>query len=153
MIYREPVLHLAVNENFTYLNYLSLMSAIRGNNIVLWHGEKEPDNKYWDLVKKVRSITFRKLDPIGGLTAHPEDKISRLDAIYLGELSKDYVKEYTVVHTGLYDPEQTGEFETKDMTIVKVTKPELITPEFIKSSGTLLAALIKRVLFERVWNQ
>ena len=149
------MLHLVVNKEFTYLNYISVMSAILGNKVKIWIVSEPKENKYWDLVKKVRSIEFEYTTVEKGISLSyaNADKTGRLDAIYLGTLSESYANEYAIAHDGLYDPEETGEFEKKDMTIVKVTKPEVVTMEFVRDSGTLLSALIKRVLFERVWKQ
>lgn len=152
MVTRKEItmLHLAVRKDFTYLNYLSVMSAIKGNEVTIWIVE-EPSNKYWDIVKKVKSITFKPVDPVtGALTAKVEDKIGRTDIIYLGELNDNYVNDAKIDHTGLY--EENGEFETKDMCLVKIFRPEMVTLEHIREDKTLLAKLVRRVLMERVWN-
>jgi hypothetical protein len=142
------MLHLAVKKDFSYLNYLSVMSAIINNEVKIWVVE-EPDNKYWELVKKMKMIEFVETTPEKGISLSYEDKVGRLDAIYLGELSDNYTNEYVMEHENLYEP--TGEFTEKDITIVKVTKPELITPEYVKTSDSVMAQLIRRVLLERVW--
>lgn len=145
-------LHLSVDKEFTYLNYLSVMSAIRYNKVKMWVLE-EPDNKYWSIVKKVKSIEFVTTTKEKGITMsyYNKDKIGRLDAIYLNELSENYSTQYMYEHENLYTPE--GEFLEKDITIVKVDKPELITPEYIKDSDSVMAKLIRKVLLERVWNR
>ena len=144
------MLHLGVNKEFTYLNYLSVMSAIRKNKVTMWITE-EPSNAYWDIVKKVKSITFKNVDPVTGMTLDVKDKVGRTDIIYLGELTDDYVNDAMVDHTGLY--EENGEFKAKDMCLVKVFKPEIVTLEHIRDNKTLLAQLVHRVLLERVWNR
>lgn len=144
------MLHLVVNKDFTYLNYLSVMSAIKGNRVKIWVLE-EPSNKYWSIVKKVKSIEFQETTKEAGIKLETTDKTSRLDAIYLGELSDNYVSEYVMDHGDLFSPD--GEFEDKSITIVKVRKPELITPEYVKGSNDTMAKLIRRLLLERVWNQ
>lgn len=145
------MLHLSVDKDFTYLNYLSVMSAVRGNKVKIWVLE-EPSNKYWDIVKRVKSIEFAETTKEKGITLSyaNKDKTGRLDAIYLGELSDNYANEYMYEHENLYTPD--GEFLEKDITIVKVDKPELITPEYVKNSDSVMAQLIRRVLLERVWN-
>lgn len=144
------MLHLAVNKDFTYLNYLSVMSAIKGNEVTIWIVE-EPSNKYWDIVKKVKSITFKPIDPVTrALSVEVGDKIGKTDIIYLGELNDNYVYDDMIDHKGLY--EENGEFETKDMCLVKIFRPEIVTLEHIRENKTLLANLVRRVLFERVWN-
>lgn len=127
------------------------MSAIRGNKVKMWVVE-EPSNRYWDIVKKVRSIEFVETTPEKGITVSVSggDKVGRLDAIYLGELSDNYVNEYMMDHGDLYSP--NGEFLEKDITIVKVTRPELINPDYVKAGYSTMAQLIQRVLLERVWN-
>ena len=145
------MLHLAVKKDFTYLNYLSVMSAIKGNKVTMWIVE-EPTGRYWDLVKKVKSITFKNVDPVmGTLRAKFEDKIGRTDIIYLGELNDNYVTEAMVDHTGIY--EENGEFEAKDMCLVRIFRPEVVTLEYITNNKTTLANLVQRVLMKRVWNQ
>jgi len=146
------MLHLAVKKDFTYLNYLSVMSAIKGNKVTVWIVEEPKDNRYWDLVKKVKSITFKNVDPVtGALKANVEDKIGRTDIIYLGELNDNYVNDAMVDHTGIY--EENGEFENKDMCLVRVFKPEVVTLEYVTNNKTTLANLIQRVIMRRVWNQ
>lgn len=127
------------------------MSAIRGNKVTIWVVE-EPVGRYWDLVKKVKSITFKNVDPVtGALTLKVEDKVGRIDIIYLGELNDDYVREALVDHTGIYVA--GGEFETKDMCLVRVFRPEVVTLEYVTNNKTTLANLIQRVIFKRVWDQ
>ena len=145
------MLHLSVDKEFTYLNYLSVMSAIRYNKVKMWVLE-EPSNRYWDIVRKVKSIEFVNTTKEKGITMSyaNNDKTGRLDAIYLNELSDNYSNEYVYEHKNLYTPD--GEFLEKDITIVKFDKPELITPEYIKDSDSVMAKLIRKVLLERVWN-
>lgn len=141
------MLHLAVNKEFTYLNYLSVMSAILRNKVTIWY-ENEPVDKYWDLVKKMRSISFNNWAlPI----VDSEDKVGGTDVIYLGELNDNYIHEALIDHKGLY--EVGGEFDTKDMRSIRVLRPEVVTQDYIENSNTLLANLVKRVLLERVWKQ
>lgn len=128
------------------------MSAIKGNKVKIWIID-EPDSKYWDIVKKVKSITFVSPEKENGKVAMEvkvKDKIGRTDIIYLGELNDNYVYDSMTDHKGLY--EEDGEFETKDMCLVKVFRPEVVTLEYIKENKTLLAKLVRRVLLERVWN-
>ena len=147
---RENImLHLAVNKEFTYLNYLAVMSAIRIDSVTVWIKE-EPSNEYWDIVRKVRTIEFKPIDPVTGITLSQHDYTGRIDIIYIGELTKSMVDEALVDHTGMY--EDDGEFETKDMCLVRVYRPELITQEYAATSKSALAQLIRRVLIERVWN-
>ena len=143
------MLHLVVNKDFSYLNYLSVMSAIIGNKVKLWVIE-EPSNGYWSIVKKVKLIEFQNTTTEIGVTLDYKDKTARMDAIYLGELSDNYVGDYMMDHGDLFTPD--GEFLEKDITIVKVTKPELITPEYVRTSEDTIAKLIKRVLSERIWD-
>lgn len=147
------MLHLSIDKEFSYLNYLSVMSAIRGNKVKMWVVGEPTDNKYWDIIKKVKSIEFVETTPEKGITLSYQngDKTGRLDAIYLGELSESYANEYMMDHGDLFTPE--GEFEDKDITIVKVKKPELVTPDYVKYSEDTMAQLIRRVLLERVWDQ
>ena len=145
------MLHLSVRKEFTYLNYLAVMSAILGNKVTMWVVDEEPTGKYWDLVKKMKSIIFVETTVNKGIELSQYDKTGRLDAIYLGELSDDYINQYNIEHENLYTPD--GEFAEKGITIVKVTQPELITPEWVKESDSTMAQLIRQVLLERVWNQ
>lgn len=125
------------------------MSAIRGNKVKIWIFEEPKENKYWDIVKKVKSIEFEETTK--EIRLNYGDKTLRMDAICLGELRENYVQEYIMGHGDLYSPD--GEFLEKDITVVKVTRPELITPDYIKAGYSTMAQLIKRVLLERVWNQ
>lgn len=144
------MLHLAVDKEFTYLNYLSVLSAIKVADVKIWVKEKPENNKYWDIVTKIRFIEFDTVDPIYGITASYKDQIGRLDIIYLGKLNENYVSEALVDHKGMYEVD--GEFETKDMCLISIKRPELITPEYIKDSNTTLANLIKTIILERNWN-
>lgn len=145
------MLHLVVNNTFSYLNYLSVMSAIRISPVTIWVKE-EPSNKYWDIVKKVKSITFKEIDPVTGITLDIDDFTGRTNIIYIGKLNRDtYVEDASIKHDGLY--EVGGEFEAKDMCLITIFKEDVLTPEYVKTSGTLLAELIKRVLLKRVWDQ
>jgi hypothetical protein len=143
------MLHLAVDKELSYLNYLAIMSAVRYNDLTVWI-KQEPSNAYWNIVKKHPSITFKEIDPVTGITLHYEDFTGKLDIIYIAECTKAMVNEYQIEHPKMYEVD--GEFEAKDMCLVKVDKPELITPEYIETSNTALANLIKHVLLERVWN-
>lgn len=140
-------MHLIVNKNFTYLNYLSVMSAILRNKVTIWY-ENEPVGKYWDLVKKMRSVTFNNR---ALTTVDPNDRVGWIDAIYLGELNDNYIHEALIDHKGLY--KVGGEFDTKDMRLVRILRPDVVTRDYIENSNTLLANLVKRVLLERVWKQ
>lgn len=147
------MLHLSVKEKFTYLNYLSVMSAILNNKVRIWIVGQEPTDRYWDIIKKVKSIEFVKTTPEEGITISYSggDKTGRIDAIYLGELGDNYVDEYSMEHENLYTKD--GTFKRKDITIVKVIQPDLITTEYVKTSDSVIAQLIRRVLLERVWNR
>jgi len=127
------------------------MSAIRGNKVKLWIVDEEPSNVYWSIVRKVKSIEFVETTKERGIELEQVDKSGRLNTIYLGELNDNYVNDYGVDHKGLY--EVNGEFETKDMCLVKISKPEVVTLDYIRDSGTLLSELVKRVLLERIWNR
>lgn len=171
-------LHLATNEKFNYLNYLSVMTAIRKNDVVFWYREK-PTSKWFKLIEKIPSIEFRKMDPLTGITIDQTqgDQTGRLDTIYLAEFQEGKsIDDYLIKHEELYDTGEEAGFEEKDITLVRVYVPEevegienpqspqnfsvlmhsgafdFINPEYIRESDTLLARLVKRVLLERVWD-
>lgn len=170
-------LHLATNEKFNYLNYLSLMSAIRKNDVVFWYRSK-PESKWFKLVEKIPTIEFREMDPLTGITIDQVegDQTGRLDTIYLSEFEEGKsIDDYLIKHEELYDTGEEAGFEKKDITLVKVHPPkdidienpnastsfsvimhggvfDFLTPEYIRESSTLLARLIRRVLLERVWD-
>lgn len=145
------MLHLAIDsKEFTYLNYLAVMSANRFNDVTMWTKQEPVNNKYWELVKKAPHIEFTEIDPITGITLSQDDYTGRLDIIYIAEVTKNMVSEAMVDHEGMY--EDDGEFKTKDMCLVRVFKPELITPEYVKDSKSAIAQLIRKALFKRVWN-
>ena len=151
-------LHLVTNEKFNYMAYVAVMSAIRFNEVVFWYGV-EPESKYFDIIKKVKSIEFKKIDPVGGISLGRDDNTGRLDIVYLSEFVKDVSFEDAFIKNDVFVPEDIGEFEKKDITLVKVNVPEgqesldFINKEWVAESGTLLASLIKTVLLERVWNR
>ena len=144
------LLHLVVNKEFNYLNYLSVMSAVRGNKVKIWVIE-EPTTRYWDLVKKVKSIDFIETTKEAGINLKATDKTGRLDVIYLGKLTDRYVEDFATDHTGIY--EENGEFEAKDMCLVHIKRPEVVTLDYIRENKTTLANLVHRVLLRRVWEQ
>lgn len=144
------MLHLAIDsKDFSYLNYLAVMSAMRFNDVTMWYRQHPEDNKYWDIVKKT-TIKFKEIDPVEGITLSQYDYTGRLDIIYISPVTKNMVSEAIVDHNGMY--EDDGEFKAKDMCLVRVFKPELITPEYVKDSKSAIAQLIRKVLFKRVWN-
>lgn len=143
------MLHLAVNNKFGYLDYLSIISAVRIADVKVWIVE-EPTSPYWNIIKKNKFITFENIDPKYGIIANSTDQIGRTDIIYIGKLTDKYADEGIMDHSKMYEVD--GEFETKDMCLIRIYKRELITPEYIKDSNTAIANLIKRVILERVWN-
>lgn len=143
------MLHLAVDGQFTYLNYLSVMTAIIHNEVTIWI-KSAPEGKYWDLIKKMKMITFKDIDPVTGISLDVDDRTGRIDIIYMAPLTDSYVDHALIDHTNMYEID--GEFEINDMCLVRVFKPELITPEYVANSKTAIAELIKILLLERVWN-
>jgi hypothetical protein len=151
-------LHLTITKDFSYLNYLSAMTAIKNYDVVLWVLEEPEDNKWWTVVRN--TIGEENLAPTTkekGITLNGEDKTGRLDIIYLGgELGSDYVR-YAEMKHDLFAPKEEGEFEAKDIPFVKVHTIEgfnldQIDVNWVRTSNTLLAELIQTVLLERVWN-
>lgn len=147
------MLHLAIDsKEFTYLNYLAVMSAIRFNDVTFWTREVPEDNKYWNMIMKMRRITFREIDDKGGtgITIDQEDFTGRLDIIYIAEMDKRMIDDAMIDHKDMY--EDDGEFERKDILLVRVFRPELITPEYVAESKSGIAQLIRHILLERVWR-
>lgn len=151
-------LHLVATEDFSYLNYLSVMTAARSNNLVVWFLD-EPNNAWWDLVKGNRSIEFRQLEgEPPAIVLDPEDNTGRMDMLYLLKFDKDKIDDAFVKHGGLFLHKDEGEFEKKDMQLITVHLPEgekdhsFITPEWVKTSDTLLAELIQTICLKRIWN-
>lgn len=144
------MLHLAISKEFSYLNYLAVMSALRFNPLTVWIKEEPENNPYWEIIKKIKNITFKLVDPVTGITLDIDDFIGRLDIIYIAECNTQMVDEASIDHTKMYEVE--GEFETNDMCLVRVYQADLITPEYISNSNTAIANLIKQILLERVWN-
>ena len=145
------MLHLAIDsKEFTYLNYLAVMSAIKVADVTFWTRQTPENNKYWDIVKKVKSITWKEIDPQTGITIDQYDYTGRLDIIYFGGLTARMLDDAMIDHKDMY--KVGGEFERKDICLVRVFKPELITHDYVKNSGTAIAELIQKALFERVWD-
>lgn len=144
------MLHLAISSDFTYLNYLAVMSALRFNPLTLWIKEEPINNPYWEIVKKNNNITFKPVDPKTGITLDIDDYVGRLDIIYISACTKQMVDDASIDHVNMYS--EDGEFETDDMCLVRIYQTELITPDFVANSNTAIANLIKHVLLERVWN-
>ena len=144
------MLHLIVNQEFTYLNYLSVMSALRFNEVTVWIKEEPTNNPYWEIIKKTPKLNFDNVDPVTGITLHYTDFTGRIDIIYISELTSQMVDDAQIDHEDMYNVD--GEFKTNNMQLVKVFKPELITPEYVANSNTAIANLIKHVLLERIWN-
>ncbi len=153
-------LHLTITKDFSYLNYLSAMTAMKNYDVVFWVLEEPEDNKWWTVVRN--TVGEENLVPTTkekGITLNGEDKTGRLDIIYLGgELGSDYAK-YAEMKHDLFKSKDIGEFEAKDIPFVKVFPPnedwtdfDSINVDWIKHSDTLLAELVKTVLLERVWS-
>jgi len=143
------MLHLIVTKEFTYLNYLSIMSAHRFNELTIWIKEEPDNNPYWDIIKKL-NVTFAPVDPKTGITLHYQDFTGRLDIIYMKSLTSRMVDDAMNDHENMYNVD--GEFKINDMELVRIYKPELITKDYVENSNTAIANLIKHVLLERVWN-
>ena len=150
---RERImLHLAINaKEFTYLNYLAVMSANRFNDVVMWYGEVPKNNPYWELVKKAPHIEFKEIDPVYGIVMSQNDQTGWLTMIYMTETSHRIVSDSMFEHEAMY--EDDGKFEIKDMVAVDIKKPELITPEYVRDSKSGIAQLIRGVLLKRVWDR
>lgn len=144
------MLHLAIDKEFSYLNYLAVMSALRFNPLTLWIKAEPENNPYWELIKKTNNITILPVDPKTGITLDIEDFIGRLDIIYISACTTEMVNDAMIDHTKMYEVD--GEFETDNMCLVRVYQSDLITPEYVANSNTAIANLIKQVLLERVWN-
>ena len=143
------MLHLIVTKEFTYLNYLSIMSAHRFNELTIWIKEEPENNPHWDIIKKL-NVTFAPVDAVTGITLHYQDFTGRLDIIYMKALTSRMVDDAMIDHEDMYNVD--GEFKINDMELVRVYKPELITRDYVENSNTAIANLIKHVLLERVWN-
>ena len=144
------MLHIAINNTFTYLNYLAVMSAVRFNQVTLWiKSEPDVDNFYWDIIKKNKSFEIKPVDPVTGITLDIDDFVGRTDIIYIAPCTKQMVDDASIDHTKMY--EEDGEFESNDMCLITVKKPELIDLDFVKGNSAL-ANVIKHVLLERIWN-
>lgn len=152
-------LHLTITKDFNYLNYISAMSAIKNYDVVFWILE-EPDNGWWSIVKKVsdeKNLVPTTKEKGITLSYRQGDRTGTLDIIWLGgELTDDYVTQANMVH-GLFEHKDVGEFEAKDIPLVRVHPTEdfsleQIDAEWVRTSDTLLAELIKTVLLERVWD-
>lgn len=151
-------LHLATRGDFSYLNYLSLMSAARFNKVCVWYyKDNEPNSFWWWRAKAQKQIAFRELEETG-IILDVDDNTGRLDLIYLKEFTRDLIDQAAIVHTCIWEHKDVGEFDRKDIGLVKVFLPEsegnfsFITPVYIKESQSLFAELIRTVLLERVWN-
>ena len=145
------MLHLAVNKEFTYLNYLAVASAVRfGGGLSIWIKEEPVDNFYWNLIKKLPQPIFKEIDPVTGITLDQADFTGRLDILYIGTLHKGMVDEAMIDHKDMYNDD--GEFEIKGMCLVRIYKPELITREYVETSKSAIAQLIRKVIVKRVWN-
>lgn len=158
-------LHLVTTNEygFNYLNYLSVMSALLYNKVVLWY-EDAGNNEWWHLIEKMavksNNLELKILDTLTGYTVDQTegDQVGRLDIIYLAEFKKDVSIDDAFIDHDLFRQDAEGEFERKDITLVRVFSPpeqenlDFITPEWVSANDTLLSALIKRVYLERVWN-
>lgn len=158
-------LHLVTTNDtgFNYLNYLSVMSALLHNDTVLWYEDKQ-NNEWWYLIEKMAqkspNLELRELDPFSGFTINQEegDQTGRTDIIYLAPFDRDSSIDDAFIDHNVFEQNSEGVFERKDITLVRVFKPEsedsfdFITPEWVSANDTLLSALIKRVYLERVWN-
>jgi len=147
------MIHLAIDsKDFSYLNYLSVMSAVRFNDVTMWTRQEPEDNEYWRIVKNLtKNIEFREIDPVSGITVGLKEYTGRLDIIYMAEMTDRMFDDAFIDHTKMYEVD--GEFEDSGIVLVRVYRPELITKEYVAESGTAIAELIKKVLFERVWNR
>jgi hypothetical protein len=125
------------------------MSAVRFNPVTLWIKVEPIDNPYWELIKNNSSFEIKPVDPVTGITLDLDDFIGKLDIIYIAPCTKQMVDDYALEHPQMYEVD--GEFEAKDMCLIKVDKPELIDLEFVNGNSAL-ANVIKHVLLERVWN-
>ena len=146
----QPMLHLAIDsKEFTYLNYLAVMSAIRFNDVTMWTREIPKNNKYWKMIKKMKRIEFKEIHPVTGITVDQHDFTGSLDIIYMANMKPRMVNDAMIDHKGMYDDD--GEFVIKDMILVKVRQPELITLDYVRDSKSGIAQLIRKILLERVW--
>lgn len=143
------MLHLVIDSEFTYLNYLSVMSAVRFNPVTLWIKNAPENNPLWDIVKNNQSFNFDTVSPTTGITLDVDDFTGRTNIIYIAPVDKKMVDDAKLVHPTMYEDE--GEFEEFNICLITVDKPELITKEFV-SGNSALANVIKHVLLERIWN-
>jgi len=127
------------------------MSAARFNDVTMWTRQTPENNPYWEIIKNVKNIEFKEIDPVGGITVGLGEYTGRLDIIYMAEMEDRMFDDAFIDHTKMYEVD--GEFEDSGIVLVRVFKPELITKEYVAESGTAIAELIKKVLFERVWNR
>lgn len=139
------------------------MSALRHNDTVLWHDDSV-DNKWWHLIEKMalksNNLELKELDPFSGLTINQTggDQTGRTDIIYLAPFDREVSIDDAFIDHFVFDQGSDGEFERKDITLVRVFIPEekedldFITPQWVSANDTLLSALIKKAYLERVWN-
>lgn len=147
------MLYLSTKKEFNYLNYLSAMSAVRFNEVIMCYVE-EPESEWWKLVKAHKSILLKQMFSGEALSIDPEDNVGLLILIYLRKFTQDSTDHAMLKHECLYENKDTGEFERDDLDVIRVHVPEgiYLTPQWVKDSDTVLSDLIKTVLLPRIWN-
>lgn len=134
------------DQKFSYLRYIAVMTALRAfsGDVILWV-DKEPDSKYYDLLKRINMRIKTKGEP------KKKALVVSLDSITL--MKFDGYKYYENTNF-LFEDVDIGEFPDKDVCFLKVVEPPhlRLCENYVANSHSVYGELVKKLLPERVWN-